>query len=490
MTSLSSALSSALSGLLVTSGQSAVLSRNVTRASDQDYSRRDVGLTVAQDGTAQLGAYTRSADKGLQDRVLRTSSQYVDAGITYEALSTLSSIIGDPEDNTSVAAGLFALQQSMREYQNNPSSSTYASVAIADARSLAMRLNSSAEEITRIRSEAHDGVRASVDHINSLLSDLEVVDKSIRSGKVGTESYLDGLDKRDAIIRQLSEEVGLRIVNKSDGGVSLYTDSGITLFDVVPRPVELRADGPLVPGALGPAVFIDGVQVSGGNSIMTILNGKLSAQLAVRDETTLKYEAQMDETARSLITLFAESDQSAVPILPPATGLFTYGGSPTVPTAATHIPGLAGHIAINALFDEALGGNPALLRDGGSNGIAYNYNFAGVSGFQQRLSDLAQSFDAPVSFDAAAKLGSQFSIKAFAEASASRLASERTGASDVLDETKASHQRWMEASLSATGVNLDEEMASLLSLEKSYQASAKVMTTIDQMFAVLVGIVR
>lgn len=490
MTSLSSALSSALSGLLVTSGQSAVLSKNVTRASDENYSRRNVDLTWARDGTAQLGAYTRSTDQGLQDRVLRTTSQLGDSQISFEALSTLSTIIGDPQDNQSVAAGLFKLQQSVRNYQNNPSSGTYASATLSDARSLATRLNSSSEQISVVRAEAHSGVKSSVETINALLSDLRLVDKSIRTGSAGTENYLDDLDKRDGVLRKLSQEIGLRTVHKSDGGVSVYTDSGITLFDVVPRVVELRTDGPLQPGALGPAVLIDGVQVSGTNTAMSVLNGKLAAHLTVRDETVLLYEAQMDETARSLISLFAERDQSASPTLPPATGLFTYAGAPALPAASTQLAGLAGQIKISALFDERLGGNPSLLRDGGSNGAAYVSNGLGESGFQQRLSELADAFDAPFSFDLSAKLGPSSTIKVFAESSVSRLAADKAAASNVFDEVKASNQRWTEASLRATGVNLDEEMASLLSLEKSYQASAKVMTTIDQMFAVLVGIVR
>ena len=162
MVGLSSALSNALSGLLVTSGQSAVVSRNVTRANDADYSRRDVGLSLASDGTVRLGEYTRSADKSIQDRVLKTTSALGNAQIRYDALTALSGIIGDPQDNTSVTAGLFRLQQSMRDFQNNPSNSTYAATTIAESRSLATRINSAANEIATVRQEAHAGVRTSV----------------------------------------------------------------------------------------------------------------------------------------------------------------------------------------------------------------------------------------------------------------------------------------------------------------------------------------
>jgi flagellar hook-associated protein 1 FlgK len=41
-----------------------------------------------------------------------------------------------------------------------------------------------------------------------------------------------------------------------------------------------------------------------------------------------------------------------------------------------------------------------------------------------------------------------------------------------------------------TGVNLDEEMTLMLDLERSYQASAKIMATIDSMLGSLMQAVR
>ena len=38
---------------------------------------------------------------------------------------------------------------------------------------------------------------------------------------------------------------------------------------------------------------------------------------------------------------------------------------------------------------------------------------------------------------------------------------------------------------SATGVNIDNEMASLLALQNAYTANARVLTTINQMFTTL-----
>ena len=42
-----------------------------------------------------------------------------------------------------------------------------------------------------------------------------------------------------------------------------------------------------------------------------------------------------------------------------------------------------------------------------------------------------------------------------------------------------------QALTSATGVNMDDELSRMLDIEHSYQASAKLISAIDQMFTVL-----
>ena len=205
---------------------------------------------------------------------------------------------------------------------------------------------------------------------------------------------------------------------------------------------------------------------------------------------TTGYQSQLDEVARGLITQFSESDQGALPSLPDGTGLFAYTGSPAVPAAATLYPGLASEIKINSAFDPTQGGSSALLRDGGSNGAAYVYNTTGVSGFQDRLSALISGLDSPATFDPSSGLDPNANLKTFASLSAGWIEQKRSEGDRKLETVEASYQRATDALAKKSGVNIDEEMATLLNLEKSYQASAKIMSTVDQMMATLMDIVR
>jgi flagellar hook-associated protein 1 FlgK len=207
----------------------------------------------------------------------------------------------------------------------------------------------------------------------------------------------------------------------------------------------------------------------------------------IRDSLAVTYQRQLDEIAGALVQMFAERDQSAVPTLPEAPGLFTYPGAPAMPLSTV---GLAGLISINPSADPAQGGDPERLRDGGINGAAYIYNPTGASGYSQRLQDLIGRFDAQRAFDPAAGVASSTSLPQFASSSAGWLEGARKSADEAMSYQSAVLERASAVLTKETGVSLDEQMMLLLDLERSYQASAKLITTIDNMLGTLMAATR
>ena len=122
---------------------------------------------------------------------------------------------------------------------------------------------------------------------------------------------------------------------RPNGDAALYTDSGAVLFDKSARTVSFAPTNAYTAGTTGNAVYVDGVPVTGANSVMPLKSGKLAGLAQLRDEDTVTYQSQLDEIARGLVNAFKESDQSAVPTLPDVPGLFTYLGAPAMPASAT-----------------------------------------------------------------------------------------------------------------------------------------------------------
>ena len=65
----------------------------------------------------------------------------------------------------------------------------------------------------------------------------------------------------------------------------------------------------------------------------------------------------------------------------------------------------------------------------------------------------------------------------------------RQQASTAADAKEALAQRSADALSNATGVNVDQEMSLMLDLEHTYQASARMMKTVDDMMTALLNAV-
>ena len=75
----------------------------------------------------------------------------------------------------------------------------------------------------------------------------------------------------------------------------------------------------------------------------------------------------------------------------------------------------------------------------------------------------------------------------FASSSAAWLQEARRSANDNADYADTLLQRSSDTLSKETGINIDEEMTALLELERSYQASTRLITTIDNMLKTLLA---
>ena len=82
--------------------------------------------------------------------------------------------------------------------------------------------------------------------------------------------------------------------------MSIYTDSGVTLFDTIPRSVSMAATTSLPASATGAAVYVDGVPVTGANAIMPIQSGALFGLANLRDTVATQYQSQLNSIAGGL----------------------------------------------------------------------------------------------------------------------------------------------------------------------------------------------
>jgi flagellar hook-associated protein FlgK len=484
--SLTSALNTAQRSLSNTATQTSVISRNISNASNPDYSRREAVLASALLGGAAVVTIQRAQDATLFRYTMSGMASASSQKSLLSGLENLKAIYGGNDYETAPATLISRFRDTLSAYAAKPSEITLAESTIADANQIASGLRTASAAVQDIRAAADLEITNQVNRLNELLENFRSVNEAVIRGTQSNREINSELDERNKLLKEISQIVGVTAVMREGNDIALYTTSGTTLFDKIARPVTFQPSSGFSAALVGNPVLIDGIPLSAGVGSSTTGTGSLQAQLQIRDTYAPAVQRQLDEIARGLITIFAEKDQSPVPALPDMPGLFTWVGG-TVPPAGTIEPGIAATIAINPALLTTSGGNPHLLRDGGINGGAYVINTGGGTSFSAALDGYVQAIDEPMTFDPAAGLGTTSSLAAFAANSIGWLEQNRSEATYALETREAYVFRVTEAHSNAVGVSIDEELSLLLELEQSYKASARLIAAVDEMLRALLA---
>jgi flagellar hook-associated protein 1 FlgK len=484
MASLSSALNYALAGLSVSTAQSALVARNISSAGDENFTRKTAEIHTLPSGAPSVSGLRRSTDRQVLDKLLLSNSDAAEKQIMLDALARMSTLSGDPQNGQSIPAALGQLKQALRGYESNPASNALARSALEAARTVALKLNASAAEAASIRNDADSAMAEATQTINTLLAQFKVINDSIIRGQGTPDELAENLDQRDSILKLLSAEIGIRTATRPNNDVLIYAEGGAVLFEGLPRKVSFTQSTALTPGAIGNPLYIDGVAVTGAGAPMPVSGGRIAALADIRDRMAVQFSVQLDQIAAGLMQGFAEKDPGSAPLLPDVEGLFTATG--TLPATTEPKAGLSSLIRINPMADPSEGGSLSLLRDGGFGGAGYVRNTQSLPGFQARLSELADALERAQPFSMADGVGANTSLISLSLQSASWVGGRYQDAQTSLDAASARQSRSNDALARITGVSIDQEMATLLDLEKSYQASSKVLGIVNSMMATLI----
>lgn len=515
--SLSSALSTAQSIFNNSGTQSSVVAKNIANAQNPDYVRRSAVVVTGGNG-ALIGDIARSGNAPLLRQTIESSSIASGQRTLLDGLESIKNLMGGNDNELSPAKLIAAFRDNLDAFASKANDTGLGMAVISSAQDLASGLNTAADELQQIRKDADDQIRQNVDDLNSLLAKLETANIKVKNATASGADANDALDERDALVKQISEIVGVTSHIRENNDLVLYTSDGTTLFETVPRKVTFQPTAAFDASTTGNGVYIDGVPVKPGVAADTTAKGSIQALLQIRDEVAPTFQNQLDEVARGLITAFAETGPDGT--LAPKTGLFTYtdasgvqqsnvpggvqyvdsdaDGTPddplvAIPNSAIQ-PGLASRIKVNPVVVPPAG-TPDKLRDGGINDIdtdpatpnPYVVNTGGSS-YGDLLDKYNQNLEAPMAFDPATEIADAPDLMSLASDSMGWLEQLRSTATSA-DETKtAMLSHTLEAYSSNTGVSLDEELSLLLDIEQSYKAGTKLMSTIDEMMQALLDI--
>lgn len=447
--------------LIASQTQIALSGRNIAAANDPTRSRVGASLTTTVDGGVRIDAIRRAEDLAVYKRMLAATAATAERDAVLTQLTVLAEAVGDPEYGTSIGAMIGELQNALADYANAPDDPLFGRTAIERAREVADKLNAAASEMLLLREAADQKIHDSVIEVNRLLEDYEEVNRDIVIGTNRGQDITMDLDRRDAIVAELATHIGVTTMARANNDQALFTDGGVTLFDHGIREVSFERTAVYTASTVGGYILVDGMPITGDSAPMPSTTGSIVGNAYIRDEVVPTFQLQMDEIARELTDIFADGIGS----------LFVNGGGPDY----------AGTIALAPDVDPLQGGVVENLRDGTGNPSGY-------AAYSDRLLALGEALEAITTFDADAELSAAASVLGFATESAGWVERLRQNASVEADAQAAILTQTSDALSRATGVNLDDEYAKQLQLERSFAASSRLIGIIDEMFDTLLRI--
>ena len=472
---LMESIRTAQASLGVIARQTALVSDNVARASDEGYARREAPAVTDVRGVRT--ARTRRAEASALDAAaLAARSSEAAARAKADPLERARALFGGIDAETSPAALIASLKEGLQRFASEPSSVAAGTAAVESARSLVTGLNEAARGIAETRGIATRELERSANDLRELTERFGNANATVVALRRQGRDASDAEEARAGILREIADIVEVHVRERGHGDQVLLAGSrgGPVLFETVPRPIEFQL-GPTSP---------DGFIVVDGTTLSKLSGGRIGGTLAYRDTVAPVVADQLDAIAEALIETFADRDPTGTQ--PPVAGVFT---DPSVaPPVLATTDGLAGRIALNPAFDPN-GGDPSALRDGLPGGPASGRNPTNAPGYAELLIERIEGIDTSRAFVPSLGLGATVSLATAASEQLGWLDGERSRAETARGSAQAAHERARTLRSNATGVNIDEEMARLLDLETSYRASTRVIAAADAMLAELLRMV-
>jgi flagellar hook-associated protein 1 len=485
---LTSALRIASGSLSNTSSAISTVSDNIAGVSNPNHARREAQITSGPAGTTVVQISRRVNQALAGEMSAAVSRSAADTAVT-DVYDRLATFLGDMAGEASPGNAVSRVRDSLDLASATASDTVALSTVVESARNAAGSVNSAYQRVIDLSAELDGSISASVARINELLSQIQVLNREITAEAPASRRTLSALDQRDALVAELSGEIGITVRYRENNDIAIFTTGGLTLFDRIPREVRFEQAAPWGAATSGNPVYIDGVPVTGLDSSAASL-GKLSGMLQARDGVLGLQKDRLDEIARGLVETFAETDQTGG-VKPPLAGLFTWSGGPAVPPSGTIETGIGLTIRVNPLIDPQAGGNVTFLRDGGTHGDPdYIENATFASGFSDRLIALSAGLTAPRSFDPATALPPGGGLIGFSNAFVGAFDEERRIASDKSERAGLVAERISASLRSQTAPVMDNELAQLLELERSYQAATKIIAAVDALLDSLIRELR
>lgn len=355
---------------------------------------------------------------------------------------------------------------SFRELATNPENMAKRLAVKESADLLTRDFNRVSEQLEDIRKEANGQVHIQVNEVNSITQEIASLNMQIQKAEIGGGFANDERDRRDALLKQLGELVDIKWAEGKDSTVTISTAENAILvvgndarkLEAVPTPGnENKAEGDYDiqyyhHEYAEPMVLTDRIK-----------GGKLGGLLSVRDGDVVEFERKIDMLAFEVGNRVNDLHRQGYNAYnQPGEDFFAH---------IEQQRGAAGIIKIN----------PTVMGDVGRIVAGMDPNSPGDNRISNQIGDLQYS---------KSMLDGATSVDEFYNGMVAELGLRTQKVNNMLESQEGVVRQLENLRESYSGVNIDEEIASMIEWQKQFDASARLIRTADEMLDTVINIRR
>ena len=323
---LTTSLTNAVSGLRVNQDSIDILSRNIANSGTPGYHRQSLNII---DYNSQDSSYARSVgtnrafNSSLQAYYTRQVSDTANSSVRASYLDRLQGFLGKPGTAGSLDGVFGELQNALQGIATSPDDYNSRAQAVSAAQSMVETLNRLSSTIQGMRQETEGQIATDVHNLNGMLSSLSEVNNRMLDLGMTETARAALLDQRDRLVSSVAEMIDVRADYRPDGTVALMTRSGVGLIDNGVSTFKFESAGNLSPNSI---FDVDPAQTKVGKMTLTtpsgltidlvtqgvLQGGELGGLVALRDQTLVEAQAQLDEIAAGLALAFSTNKTAGV----------------------------------------------------------------------------------------------------------------------------------------------------------------------------------
>ncbi|BAK81039.1 flagellar hook-associated protein FlgK [Candidatus Arthromitus sp. SFB-rat-Yit] len=206
-------------------------SHNISNASRTDYTRQRIRVeassplttvgSAGQIGTgAQVAMVERVRNTFLDYQIRNENSALADANVRQNVLSEIETLVNESGDK-GLSKMFDKFFDSWQDLSKNPSDINTRNIVLQEASNMTTEINRIYSKLQESKVDVNDTIKNSVVEVNSILNEINELNQKIQEITVVGNQPNDLMDKRDALLDQLSSKMGITIENKKNNGINV-----------------------------------------------------------------------------------------------------------------------------------------------------------------------------------------------------------------------------------------------------------------------------